>query len=174
MGLLTLNLDPVDIGRLLKTFIIQLQPQLDQNSQTLVAEIPDSLPQIMGEDIRIRQIILNLFDNAIKFTPKNSQIFLNVIADEKDVLIKLRDTGKGIEQADQERLFQPYNRIESDRQHYSGLGLGLALCKQLVDLHHGKLWIESQKGLGTTFYLSFPALKVPAEIFLNSPDKRQA
>jgi PAS domain S-box-containing protein len=163
LGLLKLNLDPVDISHLLKTFIMQLQPQLEQNMQTLVADIPDSLPQILGEDIRIHQIIVNLFDNAIKFTPDNGQIFLDVIADENDILIKIRDTGKGIDDAEKERIFQPYNRIESDRQHYSGLGLGLALCKQLVDLHHGKLWIESQKGQGSTFYLSFPALKIPAE-----------
>jgi signal transduction histidine kinase len=71
----------------------------------------------------------------------------------------VQDTGKGIDETDLDRLFQPYNRIEADRQNFSGLGLGLALCKQLVELHGGKIWVESQKGKGTTFGFTLPLIR---------------
>ncbi|HSW58213.1 MAG TPA: PAS domain S-box protein [Dehalococcoidales bacterium] len=158
MGLLKLKTDPVDINILLKDLLNYIQPQIAQNRQFLIASIPAILPQVNGEEMRIRQIILNLLDNAIKFTPDNGNIFLEVIADSQTLLFKIKDTGRGISEVEKERIFQPYNRIEADRQHFSGLGLGLALCKQLVELHGGKIWIESQKNQGTTFCFTLPAI----------------
>jgi PAS domain S-box-containing protein len=159
LGLLKLNLDPVNVSLLLKDIVNYIQPQVSQNQQILITQFPDNLPQINGEEMRIRQVILNLLDNAMKFTPENGKIFLEAIADEEILLVKVRDTGRGIDDIDKERIFQPYNRIESDRQHFSGLGLGLALCKQFIDLHGGKLWIESQKNQGTTFFFILPVMK---------------
>jgi len=163
MGLLKLNRDPVDMGLLLKDVVRYISPLISQNGQYLITQIQDNLPHVFGDEIRIRQILQNLLDNAIKFTPDDSQIYLEAIADEENLLIKVRDTGRGIDESDRERIFQPYNRIESDRQHFSGLGLGLALCKQLVDLHGGRIWIESGKNQGTTFFFTLPVIKIEAQ-----------
>ena len=159
LGLLKLNLEPVNVSLLLKDVVSYIQPQVTQNQQFLITQIQNNLPQINGEEMRIRQVILNLLDNAMKFTPENGQIFLEAMADNDNLMVKVRDTGRGIDDADKVRIFQPYNRIESDRQHFSGLGLGLALCKQFVDLHGGRLWIESHKNKGTTFFFTLPVLK---------------
>jgi PAS domain S-box-containing protein len=168
MGLLKLNWDPVDIGLLLKDIIRFVQPQITQNGQFLISQIQDNLPPIKGDEMRVRQIIQNLLDNAMKFTPDNGQIYLEALADNDNLMVKIRDTGRGIDDYDKERIFQPYNRIESDRQHFSGLGLGLALCKQLVDLHGGKLWIETHKNQGTIFFFTLPVYKTSPALPQNS------
>jgi PAS domain S-box-containing protein len=159
LGLLKLNLDPVNVSLLLKDVIEYIQPQMSQNQQFLITNIQKDLPQINGEEMRIRQVVINLLDNAMKFTPENGQIFLEAMADDDNLMVKVRNTGRGIDDFEKERIFQPYNRIESDRQNFSGLGLGLALCKQFIDLHGGKLWIESQKNQGTTFFFTLPVMK---------------
>ncbi len=158
LGLLKLQMDQVDFSLLLKEVINYIQPRVAQNQQFLITNIPHNLPQVTGDEMRIRQIILNLLDNAMKFTPENGNIFVEVISDSETLLTKIRDTGRGIDAIEKERIFKPYNRIEADRQHFSGLGLGLALCKQLVTLHGGNLWIESINNHGTTFLFTLPAI----------------
>jgi PAS domain S-box-containing protein len=158
-GMLKVNREPMSMEILIHDVANYIRPQTMQNRQDFKVDIPAPLPTIMGDETRLRQVLLNLLDNAIKFTPERGQIVLRAIADDDNLMVKVQDTGCGIDTSDQERLFQPYNRIEDDRQHFSGLGLGLALCKQLVDLHEGRLWIESQKGKGTSFFFSLPTAK---------------
>ncbi len=167
-GMLKVNCEPMSMEMLIRDVANFVRPQTTQNRQGLQVDIPAPLPAIMGDETRLRQVILNLLDNAMKFTPERGQITLRAIADDENLMVKVQDTGCGIDTSDQERLFQPYNRIEDDRQHFSGLGLGLALCKQLIDLHGGRLWIESQKGKGTSFFFSLPTAK-PADL-KSSPD----
>jgi PAS domain S-box-containing protein len=156
LGLMKLNLDKVDITLLLKDIVNYVTPQIAQNRQSLISDIPDNLPQVMGEEMRLRQVILNLLDNAMRFTPANGSILLQALADANYLMVKVKDSGKGIGTADRERIFQPYNRIEADRQHFSGLGLGLALCKQLIELHKGRIWVENSSDSGSTFFFSLP------------------
>jgi signal transduction histidine kinase len=70
----------------------------------------------------------------------------------------VEDSGQGIDESEQGRLFQPYNQVEPEKRHFSGLGIGLALCKQFVNLHGGKIWVRSQKGRGSTFSFSLPII----------------
>ena len=158
LGLLKVDYEPVDLARLIEDTAGYIQSQLDLKQQTLTLELPDDLPLVMGDETRLRQVLINLLDNAMKFAPEKGLISISCFQDENNLVTEVNDNGPGIDESDQERLFQPYNRIESDRQHFSGLGLGLALCKQLIDLHGGKIWIESQKGRGSTFRFSLQAI----------------
>jgi PAS domain S-box-containing protein len=162
MGLLKVNLEPMNVVIMIENLAGYLRTQMNRNHQSLLITLPEDLPQVMGDENRLRQVMLNLLNNAIKFTPDGGLISVTASADAEQMNIIVQDTGKGIDAADLDRIFQPYNRIESDRQNFSGLGLGLSLSKQLVELHGGKIWVTSLKGKGTTFGFSLP---------LNGPDQ---
>jgi signal transduction histidine kinase len=151
LGMLKLDRQPMDMGFLIQDVANDVRAQVANNHQILVVDIHDSLPLITADESRLRQVLLNLLNNAIKFTPSGGQILLRARSTPETLTVEVQDTGRGIDESEQERLFQPYNRIEEDRQHFSGLGLGLALSKQLIDLHGGKLSVVSQKGKGSTF-----------------------
>ncbi len=158
MGMLKVHLEPINMILVIENVASYQRTQMDRNHQRLLLNLPEDLPQVRGDENRLRQILLNLVGNAIKFTPDGGLISISAEADKENLTIIVQDTGKGIDDEDLDRLFQPYNRIESDRQNFSGLGLGLALCKQLIELHGGKIWVHSLKGKGTTFGFSLPVL----------------
>jgi signal transduction histidine kinase len=118
--------------------------------------LPDSLPSFWGDKNRLRQVLLNIISNALKFNRRNGKVTLSAAEVDSCIVFRVRDEGRGIDKKEQERLFQPYYRIESDRKRFSGLGLGLALSKSFVELHQGHIWVESRKGMGSTFCFSIP------------------
>jgi signal transduction histidine kinase len=124
--------------------------------QRLVMNIAAPLSEIIVDEERLHQIILNLLVNASKFTPEGGTITLASRITESTFFLEVKDTGIGISKKDQKRLFEPYQRHSTDRERFSGLGLGLALSKKLVELHGGKIWVESQLGTGSTFSFSMP------------------
>jgi signal transduction histidine kinase len=127
-----------------------------KKEQSLVLEVPTSLPPVWADEERLRQILLNLISNALKFNRKKGRVTLRVEEKDASVVFEVQDEGEGITEEAQQRLFQPYHRLESDRERLHGLGLGLALSKTLVELHHGQIWVRSQKGSGSTFGFSLP------------------
>jgi len=133
-----------------------MSPVASSHGQALILELPSSLPLARAEEGRLRQVVLNLLNNASKFTPGGGKIVLRAKEDGADLVVEVQDTGRGINAAEQQRLFEPYHRLESDREHLSGLGLGLALCKTLVELHGGRIWVQSEAGKGSTFGFSVP------------------
>lgn len=155
VGLLTLNLQPVDTSSLFEEVIEYMRPVATGNKQALISEIPP-LPVIYGDEERIRQILINLLDNALKYTPAGGQITVRAGAEDGRVVVEVQDTGGGIDEEDQKRLFQPYHRLEGDRERFSGLGLGLSLVKRLVELHGGAMSLRSRKGAGSTFSFALP------------------
>jgi signal transduction histidine kinase len=124
--------------------------------QKLSTEMPDSLPIIRGDGQRLEQVMLNLMTNAAKFTPEEGHIVIRVRQENASLIIDVQDNGIGIAREELPRLFKPYSRLSSDRQRHPGLGLGLALAKQVVELHGGKIWVESEPGKGSTFSFSLP------------------
>ena len=156
MGVLQIKPKPVEPLQLLHEVAGEMAPVASSYGQSLTLDLPPSLAPIRADRERLRQIVLNLLNNASKFTPEGGGITLR--AKEKDafLIVEVQDTGPGISDEEQQRLFKPYYRRESDREHLSGLGLGLALCKPLVELHGGQIWMESQEGKGSTFSFSMP------------------
>jgi signal transduction histidine kinase len=155
-GEIQLQLEPVDIKSLLRGTCMQISPILQGKGQNLNIDLPASLPIVHGDGQRLEQVVLNLLTNAIKFTPKGGTITLRAQRQDAGMVIEVQDTGIGIAREEQGRLFKPYSRLNSDRQRHPGLGLGLALAKQVVELHGGKIWVESEQGKGSTFSFSLP------------------
>src|SRR5208283_314166 len=156
IGMLKLNPKRVDILKLLQHVGSEMSVVASSNGQILKVELPDSLPLPWADEDRLRQITQNLLVNATKFTPEGGTITLRAKEQNGSLLIEVQDTGYGIPEEEQRRLFRPYHRQIGDREHLSGLGLGLALCKNLVQLHGGRIWVKSEEGKGATFSFSIP------------------
>jgi PAS domain S-box-containing protein len=156
IGMLYLNPEPVDPLPLLQRIVNQGIPVAMRNKQSLIVELPSSLPEVWADEVRLRQIVLNLMNNAFKFTPPEGKITLRAKHDSANLIVEVQDTGFGISPEEQTQLFEPYHRLTRDRERLSGLGLGLSLAKKFLELHGGKIWVKSEKGKGSTFGFSIP------------------
>ncbi|OGO18427.1 MAG: hypothetical protein A2Z15_05330 [Chloroflexi bacterium RBG_16_50_11] len=155
-GKLHLQLEPVDVKSLVLGTCMQISPLLHNKEQQLTTDLPDSLPIIQGDGPRLEQVLLNLMNNATKFTPNGGKITVKVSQQDNGVLIQVQDDGIGIAKEQQNLLFKPYSRLNADRQRHPGLGLGLALSKQVVELHGGRIWVDSEPTKGSTFSFFLP------------------
>jgi len=121
------------------------------------------LPQVHGDAERTRQVLLNLLDNAIKYSPSGGRIEVELAAVEDRLRFSVHDQGLGIPVGEQERIFDKFYRLDPDqRRGIGGTGLGLYICRELVRSMHGRIWVESEPGQGTTFAFELPAEPVPA------------
>ena len=161
IGMLRLSLEPIDPRHLLQKIYNEATSVALRNEQYLNIELPASLPTVWIDEERFCQVVLNLLNNAFKFTPSGGQVTLKARQKDATLVVEVHDSGPGIDEEDQQLLFEPYQILKGDKEHLSGLGLGLSLSKQLVELHGGQIWIESQKGKGSTFGFSLP-IKPPA------------
>ncbi|MBN2127621.1 MAG: PAS domain S-box protein, partial [Candidatus Diapherotrites archaeon] len=157
---LKLNLSLVDLNELIQEVIVIL------NSQALFKNIVFSvkkqkIPLINVDKNKIIQVLINLMDNAIKFSENNSTVFIDLIEKENSVTVSIKDSGIGIKESDLNLLFAPFTRLEgSFTRRTSGSGLGLSICKKLIELHNGLIWAERKgEGKGTVFYFSLPLKK---------------
>jgi len=126
---------------------------------SLTLEAPPVLPLIRADEGRLEQVILNLLTNAFKFTPQGGTVTIRAKEEESDLLVEIQDTGHGIDKDNQQKIFEAYYRVESSTRRPEGLGLGLALCKTIVEAHGGQIWVESEVGKGSTFSFSIPLSK---------------
>ncbi|MFC2038240.1 ATP-binding protein [Chloroflexota bacterium] len=126
------------------------------NNQKLRNELPSSLPYIKADKQRLRQVIMNLIDNAIKFTPEQGEIVINSSVEGDFLQIHIHNSGIGISKNNQVLLFEPYYSVTVESQRIQGLGLGLALSKQIIESHGGQIWVNSEIDKGTTFSFSIP------------------
>ncbi len=155
-GTFKLQLQAIDVNKLIREAIAGFQPALEQNCQQISLETPGHPVVVEADPVRLRQVLVNLLSNAGKFSPQESTIHLTVNITERDLLVEVSDKGTGISDEEQARLFQPYHRVEQDRQKFPGIGLGLAVCKQIIEAHQGKIQVKSQPGKGSTFSFNIP------------------
>jgi signal transduction histidine kinase len=160
-GRIQLQVEPIDLKSLVLGTCLQVTPLVQGKAQKLTTDLPASLPLVHGDGQRLEQVLLNLMTNAVKFTPEKGNISIMVRGREDGILVAVKDDGIGIAREEQGRLFKPYSRIRSDQQRHPGLGLGLALAKQVVELHGGRIWVESEPGKGSIFSFTLPR-RVPA------------
>jgi two-component system response regulator VicR len=154
VGMLELKLEMVDISQLLQDVTDSTKPVASRREQSLELALPSSLPAVRADPTRFQQIVTNLLDNALKFTPPGGNVRLGAKKKDNSIVVEVRDTGRGISKEEQQLLFQPHQRSKGEASE--GLGLGLALCKMLVELHGGKIWVKSSVGRGSTFGFSLP------------------
>jgi signal transduction histidine kinase len=165
-----LDLSKVEAGHLeLEPSRFHLPTALD-NAVTLVREratrhgislevtVVAGLGDVVGDERKVRQILLNLLSNAVKFTPEGGRIGITATAADGVVTIAVSDTGVGIAPEDQEAIFQEFRQVgPNDARKQEGTGLGLTLAKKFVELHGGQIWVRSQVGQGSTFSFTWPA-----------------
>jgi signal transduction histidine kinase len=119
-------------------------------------ELPDTLPATCGDERRIAQVLLNLVGNAIKFT-ETGEVIVSVTVDETTFEIAVTDTGPGIPADEREKIFEEFHQIDSSStRQKGGTGLGLAISKRIVELHGGRIWVESEPGRGSSFRFVIP------------------
>ena len=109
----------------------------------------------------MKQILYNLLSNAVKFTPDGGRVDVSVRAENEDIRVEVRDTGIGIAGEDQEKIFEEFRQVGRERSR-EGTGLGLTLTKRFVDLHGGRIWLESSPGNGSTFTFTLPVRRAAA------------
>jgi len=156
IGAFTVKPEPLDIKALLEKTASQYQGLVEEKKQSLILDIPQSLPIIEADRSRLEQVLINLLSNAIKFNTEEGNITMRASAEGSELVVEVEDQGSGLSEEEQERVFKPYHRVEQDRQRFVGLGLGLAVSKQIVEAHGGRIWVESQWGSGSTFGFSLP------------------
>jgi PAS domain S-box-containing protein len=154
VGMLELKLEATDISKLLRVIADGMAPLASKRDQSLELALPLSLPPVRADATRVQQIVTNLLNNALKFTPVGGTHKLSSRRRGSAVVVEVRDTGRGIRKDQQDLLFEPYRRLQNGPS--AGLGLGLALCKTLVELHGGRIWVKSTAGKGATFGFSLP------------------
>lgn len=156
-GRLDLVLEPLELAQVLDRELELLKNIADDKQITIATDIEPGISPVRADSHRLGQIIANLVSNAVKYSPESTTIKLAAYQVDKNVLIKVIDAGMGIAPEERSKLFQMFYRGESDAvRQIRGTGLGLAITKHLVEMHGGKIWVESEKGHGSTFSFTIP------------------
>ncbi len=147
----------VSVKELLKEILLKLEFAFKQKEHKMLVDIEDDLPNIVIDKDGIEQVILNIISNAIKYTENNGEIQISSKALEDFISIKIKDSGIGIPEEDQKRIFERFYRVEKGRsRELGGTGLGLSIAKQIVEAHNGEILLESCFGEGTTVEIKIP------------------
>jgi len=156
-GSLQLSIAPVDLYDLVNSSLSLVSSLAKSGNVTLTTDLPSGCPEIQGDFMKLKQVLLNILSKAIKFTPAGGEIATEARFTETHAVITVSDTGVGIAQADLERVTLPFFQVETAlSRKFTGSGLGLAIARELVNLHGGKLEIESTEGQGTTVRVLLP------------------
>lgn len=160
VGQLKLVCEPLHLAETLQPVLAIGQQSARDKGLAWRAEIPKELPRVWGDRTRLRQVMLNLVHNAVKFTARGKVALIVTVEDDR-VIVSVQDTGLGIPLEEQEAIFDEFRQSErTAARGYGGLGLGLAICKRLVELHGGEIGVRSsgEKGGGSTFYFTLPVM----------------
>ena len=153
-GMMELLLEQVVPEEAVSSVVSQLAIKAEEKGLSLTMNVPDDLPAVLADETRLRQILRNLLENALKFTEKGEVLIGAYHKDEK-VIFWVRDTGIGISEEDQKLIFDKFRQVPGGKGS-GGAGLGLSVAKELVEFHGGRIWIESELGKGSTFSFSIP------------------
>ncbi len=151
----TLHLRPLDLRPLIEAATAELSGLAEAKQITVEVALPGELPLVMGEEDRLRQVLINLLDNAIKFTPQQGKITLSARPEERAVEVRISDSGIGIAAEHLPRIFERFYKVDHSRRG-GGTGLGLAIVKHIVQAHGGEVRVESQEGVGSSFIFTVP------------------
>jgi two-component system, OmpR family, phosphate regulon sensor histidine kinase PhoR len=154
---LELEMHNVSVSQLIESCFETAQRRAAQKDIRMSVDIPENLPEIVGDRRRLAEVLQNLLDNATQYTLAGGQIVLSAEAGKDEVIFTVSDTGIGIPKADQPRIFERFYRVDAARSREAGgTGLGLAIAKHLVEVHDGRIWVESEIGQGSQFHFSVP------------------
>lgn len=170
---LDLDIQPVHLEEIIKNVVDAIQPQCSQRKLHLAVEIEPNVGAVLGDKNRLNQVIANLANNACSCTPEGGRVTIALSDSESGVRVDVTDTGVGIAPEDRSRIFQRFHRTEDSLAHeVHGTGLELPIAKMLVEMHSGRLWVESELGKGSTFTFILPRhIDVPSDVFVEVDEK---
>jgi len=155
-GKAQLVLEPLDLNLLLEEVVSQLGPQADRRQLSVNLQPAADLPCVQADRARLRQVVVNIVHNAVKFTQPGGKITLATRVHDGTVAIDVSDTGVGISGDDLPHVFERFYKGERARSGGTGTGMGLAIARHVVEAHGGRIWVQSEEGKGSTFSFSFP------------------
>lgn len=163
-SMFTVDARPVDLTPTIKNVINNVRPQAETKKQTINIIVPDQLPVVLADSFRIGQVVLNFVANAVNYTQEGGSITIKAEQKGSELHISVTDTGRGIPKDALQKLFTKFFRVSGSLEQGSkGTGLGLYISKSIIELHKGKIWVESEAGKGSTFAFSLP-IATPSEI----------
>jgi len=156
---LRLNPQPLHLPTLFCDILEQIEVRIQDQQLSLETDLPQDVPYVYVDEELIRQVFLNLLDNAIKYTPKGGKISVSILHRTSQKLqISIRDTGPGIPQEKHERIFEGHFRLQRDEER-DGYGLGLSLCRKIIRDHYGQIWVTSEENQGSVFHITLPVYR---------------
>jgi two-component system NtrC family sensor kinase len=156
-----MEMEPCALEEVVSEAVETLTPRAAEKGLKLTVELAEGLPRIQGNAGRLRQVVLNLVDNAIKYTPAGGSVHVRLQRDGREIVCSVSDTGIGIAPQDQRGLFQKFYRVQNPQaEGIPGTGLGLAICRSIVEQHGGRIGVRSTPGQGSTFFFALP---IPSE-----------
>ncbi|HET7128565.1 MAG TPA: HAMP domain-containing sensor histidine kinase [Gaiellaceae bacterium] len=159
-GQIELEPAPFSLREALERGVVMLKERALTNGVDLRLESGPEVDVVTGDERRIRQVVFNLLSNAVKFTPEGGRVVVSSARHNGELRIAVADTGPGIAREDQERIFEEFQQTDLGARQQEGTGLGLALSRRLIELHGGRIWVESEPGEGSTFVVALPAFDV--------------
>jgi two-component system, NtrC family, sensor kinase len=155
-GRMELELAEFHLPQAIENALVLVRERALRRGITLEQSIDQRLGQIQGDERKIKQVLLNLLSNAIKFTPEGGRIDIRAVPVDGSAEVSVTDTGVGIAPEDQEAIFEEFRQVGTADKKVEGTGLGLALSRKFIELHGGRIWVESQVGVGSTFTFTIP------------------
>ena len=156
-GRMELEYTSFDLGALLGGAVSMLRERAVLHGIELGVEVGDGVDQVYADELRLKQVLLNLITNAVKFTGDGGSVVVRAVRDGADINITVTDTGIGVPEADRERIFESFQQGGRGSSREEGTGLGLTLSRRIVELLGGHMWLETEVGRGSTFGFSIPA-----------------
>jgi len=156
-GQVELEVASLSLREALERGVVMVREPATKHGVRLSLELEPGVDLVEGDERRLRQVIFNLLSNAVKFTPEGGEVVVATASRDHEVLISVTDTGPGIPPEDHERIFEEFQQTDVGVRQREGTGLGLALSKRLVELHGGRIWVESEPGHGSRFVFTLPA-----------------
>jgi signal transduction histidine kinase len=159
-GAMALGLLPLDLEGLVGEVLAEERPLAEKKGVTLESRLPESLPPVLADHDVLLRVLVNLVDNALKFTPRGERVWVAAGPEPKGVRVEVVDAGPGIPVAERARIFEKFTQVQRQAETRRGVGLGLSFCRMAVEAHGGRIWVEDGPGgRGSRFVFTLPQVQ---------------
>jgi len=151
--------EPVNMSEVISETLAILQPQAAERQVSIALQVPEILPTVVGDADRLKQVMVNLVSNAVKYNHEGGRVDIEVKVGKDELNVAVKDTGRGIPKEDRHHIFEKFYRVDDSEQQSKGTGLGLSVAKHIVEVHGGTISVQSVQGQGSTFAFTLPLPK---------------
>ena len=158
-GITYMAQEPVNMREVISETLAILQPQAAERQVSIALQVPETLPTIIGDADRLKQVMVNLVSNAVKYNHEGGRVDIEIQVGEDELNVAVKDTGRGIAEEDLPHVFEKFYRVDDPEQQTKGTGLGLPVAQHIVKVHGGTISVQSVQGQGSTFAFTLPLPK---------------